>query len=60
MNQQHMITVAALGPDSGELLTMGALNAMKAADALVLRTARHGAAQTLEAQGVEFKTLDGL
>ena len=43
MRNEHTITVAALGPDSGELLTMGALAVMKEADALVLRTARHGA-----------------
>ncbi len=54
------ITIVALGPDSGDMLTLGALEAMKRADALVLRTARHGAAQLLEAQGVSFKTLDAL
>lgn len=60
MNNQHIITVAALGPDSGDMLTLGALNAMKRADALVLRTARHGAAQVLDAQGIGYKTLDAL
>ena len=60
MNQQHIITVAALGPDSGELLTMGALDAMRGADALVLRTARHGAVKTIEAQGIAYQTLDAL
>lgn len=60
MNHEHMITIAALGPDSGDLLTMGALSAMKQADALVLRTERHGAAEMIRAQGVEFKTLDAL
>jgi len=60
MNDQHIITVAALGPDSGDLLTMGALNAMRTADALVLRTARHGAAKLLDEQGVTYQTLDPL
>ena len=60
MNKQHIITVAALGPDSGDLLTMGALNAMRAADALVLRTARHGAAKLLDEQGIVYQTLDAL
>ena len=60
MENRHIITVAALGPDSGDMLTMGALRAMKQADALVLRTARHGAAEELRAQGVAFKTLDPL
>ena len=60
MNNQHIITVAALGPDSGELMTMGALGAMKAADALVLRTARHGASAVLDAQGIAYQTLDAL
>lgn len=60
MDKTHIITVAALGPDSGELLTMGALEAMRCADALVLRTAQHGAAQLLEREGVPFQTLDAL
>ena len=60
MNMEHIITIAALGPDSGDLLTMGALSAMKAADTLILRTARHGAVMILEEQGVAYKTLDGL
>lgn len=60
MDKTHIITVAALGPDSGELLTMGALEAMRCADALVLRTAQHGAAQLLEREVVPFQTLDAL
>ena len=60
MGNEHIITIAALGPDSGELLPMGALSAMKAADALVLRTARHGAVKTIEEQGIAYKTLDAL
>ena len=55
-----MITVAALGPDSGEMLTMGALSAMKQAEALVLRTARHGAVKTIEQAGLTYQTLDAL
>ncbi len=60
MEKTHMITVAALGPDSGELLTMGALGIMRSADALVLRTARHGAAALLDEQGIAYQTLDVL
>ena len=60
MDNTHIITIAALGPDSGEMLTMGALAAMKQADALVLRTVRHGAAKVLEQQGIAFQTLDAL
>ncbi|MBQ2991159.1 MAG: MazG family protein [Clostridia bacterium] len=60
MINQYIITVTALGPDSGDMLTMGALAEMKAADALVLRTARHGAAQLLDAQGIAYQTLDPL
>ena len=58
--KQHIITIAALGPDSGEMLTMGALSAMRQAGALVLRTARHGAVQELDRQGMAYKTLDPL
>ena len=60
MENRHIITVAALGPDSGEMMTVGALRAMREADALVLRTARHGAAAELDAQGIAYKTLDAL
>ena len=60
MKQEHIITVAALGPDSADMLTVGALNAMKQAQALVLRTARHGVVKTIEAQGMTYQTLDGL
>ncbi|MBR5286982.1 MAG: MazG family protein [Clostridia bacterium] len=55
-----MITIAALGPDDAGLLTLGALNAMKRAKTLVLRTARHAAADVLRESGVEFETLDAL
>ena len=47
MDNTHIITIAALGPDSGEMLTLGALETMRQADALVLRTSRHGAAEAL-------------
>jgi len=60
MENRHIITITALGPDSGELLTMGSLRAMKRADALVLRTARHGAVQAIEEAGIAYKTLDAL
>lgn len=60
MDNTHIITIAALGPDSGEMLTLGALEAMRQADALVLRTARHGAAGVLAQQGTEYQTLDAL
>ena len=60
MDNTHIITIAALGPDSGEMLTLGALEAMRQADVLVLRTARHGAAGVLERQGIAFQTLDAL
>ena len=57
---QHIITIAALGPDDPQLLTLGAYEAMTGADALVLRTARHGVADMLRARGVAFETLDAL
>ena len=60
MTKHHIITVAALGPDSADMLTMGALRAMRSADALVLRTVRHGAAAVLDEQGIAYQTLDAL
>jgi len=60
MEKTHIITVAALGPDSAQLLTMGALDAMREADALVLRTRHHKAVHMLDELDVEYKTLDAL
>ena len=42
------------------MLTLGALEAMRQADALVLRTARHGAAEVLAREGIAYDTLDPL
>ena len=60
MDKSHIITIVALGPDSGELLTLAALSQMRMADALVLRTARHGAAEVLAREGIPYDTLDPL
>ena len=60
MDKSHIITIVALGPDSGELLTLAALSQMRMADALVLRTARHGAAEVLAREGIAYDTLDPL
>ena len=57
---QHMITVAALGPDDGGMLTFAAYEAMERANCLVLRTARHGVADMLKSCGVAFATLAAL
>ena len=54
------ITIVSLGPDSAKLLTLASLEAMRGADALILRTARHGAAQALAREGIAFETLDAL
>lgn len=60
MTSKHMITIAALGPDAEEMLTFGALRAMRSAKTLILRTRRHAVAQLLTREGVAFETLDGL
>ena len=54
------VTVVSLGPDDGRLLTAGAMQAMREAGQLILRTARHGAARQLEEAGIPFEALDGL
>ncbi len=54
------ITVVSLGPGSREMLTLGALEAMKKAEKLVLRTGRCDAAVYLRENGVSFDTLDDL
>ena len=57
---QHIITVAALGPDDGGMLTFASYEAMERAGYLVLRTARHGVAELLRSRGIAFDTLDAL
>ena len=52
--EKHIITIAALGPDSGEMLTLGVYDALKSADKLLLRTGRHGVAERLTREGVAF------
>ena len=54
------ITVVTLGPGSRELLTLGAVEAMKNARRLILRTARCDAADYLREIGLSFDTLDHL
>lgn len=54
------ITVVGLGPGAREYLTLGALEAMKHAGRLILRTGRSDAAQYLLEQGIAFETLDAL
>ena len=57
---QHIITVAALGPDDGGMLTFAAYEAMEKAQCLVLRTQQHGVAKLLGEKGIAFTTLDAL
>lgn len=54
------ITVISIGTGNEELLTMGAVRALKTAKTLVLRTGRHAVAGYLKAEGIEFGTLDEL
>lgn len=54
------LTVVAIGPESPQLLTLGAAEALKGAPALLLRTGRHGVAGWLEENGIAFETLDAL
>ena len=54
------LSVVAQGPGPAELLTLGELEAMRAAPALVLRTGVHPVADYLRKQGIAFTTLDDL
>ncbi len=56
----YRITVVSLGPGSRELLTLGALEEMKKAGRLILRTGLTDAALYLREQGYAFDTLDDL
>ncbi len=57
---RHIITIVALGPDSAQQLTLGALEAMRNAKTLVLRTERHGVSAFLREQKIAYETLDAL
>ena len=46
------ITVVPLGPGSPDLMTLQAADALRAASRLILRTARHPAADWLRDQGI--------
>ena len=54
------VTVIALGPGSRELLTLGALETMRKAECLILRTAKCDAARYLAEQRIAFESLDPL
>ena len=58
--KKHIITIAALGPDSGDMLACGVYDALKGAERLLLRTGRHGVAERLKREGAAFETLDAL
>lgn len=54
------ITVVSLGPGSREFLTLGALEELKKAEKLVLRTDKCDAADYLREMGLTFDTFDAL
>ena len=56
----YKITVVSLGPGSRDLLTLGALEEMKQAGKLILRTGLCDATEYLREQGYAFETLDDL
>lgn len=56
----HRITVLGLGPGAREHITLGAAEALSKARLIVLRTARHGAADYLRDQGIAYQSLDAL
>lgn len=54
------LTIVGMGPGAPELLTLEASRALHEAETLILRTGRHGVAESLAAEGVAFTTLDAL
>ncbi len=56
----YSITVVPLGPGSPELITLGALNHLKKAKNIILRTAKHKAVDFLTEEGLVFETLDSV
>ncbi len=56
----NLITVVPLGPGSPDLLTAGAVRALRSAPRVVARTGRHAALLSLKNEGLRFESLDGL
>ena len=56
----QLITVVSLGNGNREYLTLGALDALKAAKKIILRTEKCDAAAYLRENGLCFETLDDL
>lgn len=54
------LTIVPLGPGPRDMLTLGAFDAMRAADTLVLRTGVHPVAEFLAGEGIAFTSLDHL
>ena len=54
----HAITVVGLGPGDPGLVTLAAKNALDAAEALFLRTARHPTVSMLDAAGQAYESFD--
>ncbi len=54
----HNLTVVGLGPGDLSYLTMRALDELKRADKVLLRTARHPVVAELEALGIPFESYD--
>ncbi len=54
------ITIVGLGPGGTDSLTVGALEVLKKASALFIRTSRHPVVGELSGQGIKFKTFDYL
>ena len=56
----HQLTIATLGTGGEMFLTRGVERALREAQRVVLRTARHPMAQFLTSEGIAFETLDAL
>jgi tetrapyrrole methylase family protein/MazG family protein len=54
------ITIVGLGTGNRDELTLGAVEALKQAEQVILRTGKHGAALYLQGQGIAYSTLDDI
>lgn len=54
----YPITIVSIGPDSADLLTLGAVKELEKAKILYLRTQMHGVVKYLKKTGINFSTLD--
>ncbi|MBM7582460.1 tetrapyrrole methylase family protein/MazG family protein [Caldicoprobacter guelmensis] len=57
---KYNVKIVGLGPGNKDGLTLGALQALRQASTVILRTERHGVAPFLRAEGINYTSMDDI